>query len=139
MNSQLIGEDLMLGKTESKRRGVTEDEMVGWHHQLMSLSKLRRCEGRGMLESCSPWGRKESDRTERLNNNNTLTDTRFPKVCRGRDGLGNKYGQAGVVSSTSACQATQAIISKTDWLHPSWGFIYFQKVCAYKNTALQPK
>ena len=25
---------LMLGKTESKRRGKMEEEMVGWHHQL---------------------------------------------------------------------------------------------------------
>ena len=24
---------LMLGKTEGRRRGVTEDEMVGWHHR----------------------------------------------------------------------------------------------------------
>ena len=32
----------MLGKIESKRRkGVTEDETVGWHHQLVSLSKLQ--------------------------------------------------------------------------------------------------
>ena len=23
---------LMLGKTEGRSRGVTEDEMVGWHH-----------------------------------------------------------------------------------------------------------
>ena len=30
-----LGKTLMLGKTEDKRRrGVTEDEMVGWHHQL---------------------------------------------------------------------------------------------------------
>ena len=37
-----LDETLMLGKIESKRRrGLTEDEMVGWHHQLMSLSKLR--------------------------------------------------------------------------------------------------
>ena len=25
---------LVLGKTEGKRRRATEDEMVGWHHQL---------------------------------------------------------------------------------------------------------
>ena len=25
---------LMLGKNERRRRGMTEDEMVGWHHQL---------------------------------------------------------------------------------------------------------
>ena len=34
----------MLGKIEGRgKRGVTEDEMVGWYHRLkdMSLSKLR--------------------------------------------------------------------------------------------------
>ena len=34
---------LILGKTEGKRRrGLTEDEMVGWHHRpnRLSLSKL---------------------------------------------------------------------------------------------------
>ena len=25
---------LMLGKTEDRREGTTEDEIVGWHHQL---------------------------------------------------------------------------------------------------------
>ena len=25
---------LMLGKIEGRRKGTTEDEMVGWHHQL---------------------------------------------------------------------------------------------------------
>ena len=34
---------LMLGKIEGRRtkKGETEDEMVGWHHRLMSLGKLR--------------------------------------------------------------------------------------------------
>ena len=30
-----LGKTLMLGKIEGgRRRGMTEDEMVGWHHQL---------------------------------------------------------------------------------------------------------
>ena len=34
----------MLGKIESKRRkGVTEDETVGWHHQLQEIVKDREC------------------------------------------------------------------------------------------------
>ena len=43
---------------------MTEDEMVdGTTNSMdMSLSKLREC--------CSPWGGKEPDTTERLNNNN---------------------------------------------------------------------
>ena len=35
----------------------------------MSLSKLREMEEQGSLQCFSPWGRKESDTTERLNNN----------------------------------------------------------------------
>ena len=27
-----LGKTLMLGKTEGRRRGTTEDKMVGWHH-----------------------------------------------------------------------------------------------------------
>ena len=36
----------------------------------MSLSKLGNSEGQGSLECYSPWGHKESDTTEQLNNNN---------------------------------------------------------------------
>ena len=44
MKSRLIGKDPNAGKDcRQEEKGVTEDEMVGWHHQLndMSLSKLR--------------------------------------------------------------------------------------------------
>ena len=35
VKSQIIGKDLTLGKIEGKRRrGVTKDKMVGWHHRL---------------------------------------------------------------------------------------------------------
>ena len=38
----------------------------------MSLSKLQEMEGQGSLGCCSPWGLKESDKTERLNGNNNM-------------------------------------------------------------------
>ena len=50
---------------------VTEDEMVGWHHQLNGHEFKQTPgdgEGQGGLACCSPWGDKESDMTERLNN-----------------------------------------------------------------------
>ena len=59
----------MLAKTEGRRkRGkrVTEDEMIGWHHQLNgheSEKTLRDSEGQGNLACCSPWGHKEMDVT----------------------------------------------------------------------------
>ena len=50
---------------------MTEDEMVGWHHQLnghKSEQILGDSEGQGSLACCSPWSHKESDMTEQLNN-----------------------------------------------------------------------
>ena len=46
--------------------GVTEDEMIGWHHRLNgheSEQTLGGREGQGSLVCCSPRGRKESDTT----------------------------------------------------------------------------
>ena len=65
---------LMLRKFEyRKRRGVTEDEMVRWHNwhnghefEQTPVDSI----GQGILECCSPWGHKESDRTEWLKNKN---------------------------------------------------------------------
>ena len=56
-----------------EEKGTTEDEMVGWHHRLNGHEfeqALGDGEGQESLVSCSPWGRKESDTTERLKNNN---------------------------------------------------------------------
>ena len=49
---------------------MTEDEMVGWHHQLDGHEFEQPPEvgdGQGSLVCCIPWGRKESDMTEQLN------------------------------------------------------------------------
>ena len=52
---------------------MTEDEMVGWHHQLdghefeQALGDGKR---HGGLVCCGPWGCKKSDTTKCLNNNN---------------------------------------------------------------------
>ena len=55
---------------------MTEDEMIGWHHRLDGCEfeqALGAGEGQGSLAACcNPWGLKESDTTERLNNNNGM-------------------------------------------------------------------
>ena len=46
---------------------MTEDKMVGWHHQLNGQEFEQAPEvsdGQGSLACCSPWGHKRSDTTE---------------------------------------------------------------------------
>ena len=45
---------------------MTEEEMVGWHHQLNACEfeqTLGDSEGQGSLACCSPWDCKGSDMT----------------------------------------------------------------------------
>ena len=76
VKSQLIGKDSNARKDwgqELKR--VIEDEVVGWHHWFNgheSEQTQGHSEGQESLACCSPWGHKESDTTEQLNNNLTL-------------------------------------------------------------------
>ena len=49
---------------------MTENEMVGWHHQLDGHEFEQAPgvgDGQGSLACCSPWCHKELDTNERLN------------------------------------------------------------------------
>ena len=53
-----------------EEKGTTEDEMAGWPHWLDGRESEWTPgvgDGQGGLACCSPWDRKESDMTERLN------------------------------------------------------------------------
>ena len=80
----LIGKDPDTGKDwRQEEKGMTEDEMVGWHHQLdgHEFEQASRVgDGQGGLACCSPWGHKESDTTERLNWT-TVNHLMWGKVC----------------------------------------------------------
>ena len=69
--SWLIGKDPDAGKDwRWEEKGMTEDKMVGWHHQLDGHEfeqALGVGNGQGSLACCSPWGHKETDMTEWLN------------------------------------------------------------------------
>ena len=54
-------------KKEWRQEGTTEDEMIGWHHQLNDdefEQALGDGEGQRSPACCSPWGCRESDTTE---------------------------------------------------------------------------
>ena len=65
--SDSFGKTLMLGKTGQKEKGMTEYEMVGWHHWLHGHGfgwALEVGDGQGGLACCASWGHKESDMPE---------------------------------------------------------------------------
>ena len=66
----LICKDPDAEKDLRQEKGMTEDEMVGWHHWLNGHefeSTPGVDDGQGGLVCCGPWGHKESDTTEWLN------------------------------------------------------------------------
>ena len=71
MKSRLAGKYLEAGKDgRQEEKGTTEDEMVGWHHQL-SGHEFEQApgvgDGQGGLACYSPRDHNESDTTEQLN------------------------------------------------------------------------
>ena len=69
--SWLIGKYSDAGRDWGKEeKGTTEDDRAGWHHWLDERESEWTPgvgDGQGGVACCDSWGRKESDRTERLN------------------------------------------------------------------------
>ena len=86
--AESLEKTMLLGKIEGRRR--RGQQRIRWLYGItdsmdMSLSKLRENgERQGSLARCSPWGCKESDMTEQLNNNNyswTLRQVQVMYFC----------------------------------------------------------
>ena len=57
---------------KAEEKGMTEDQIVGWHHWLNGYEFEQAPgdgEGQGSLACCSPWGHKVYETTEWLNHN----------------------------------------------------------------------
>ena len=64
---RLPGEEGSGKNCEKYHKGKTEDEMVGWHHQLYGYEFEQAPgvgEGQGSLACCNPRSHKELDTTE---------------------------------------------------------------------------
>ena len=133
--------------------------MVGWHHRLNGHEFEQTpgdCEGQGSLVSCSPWGRKEPDTTERLNNNKnnkTCNITSCPNdgkcVKRGLRSLEMRYrgclqrikvtsqpslpGTEGFLGTQTFCSKVQQVLDKPGHFCPPW-FIPFT-VAAWRQAS----
>ena len=80
-NSQLIGKDPDAGKDGGRgKKGITEDEMVGWHHPLNGHEFEQTpgdCEGQGSLACSSPWGQKSKTRVSNWKTTNSFVSISF--------------------------------------------------------------
>ena len=83
--SWLIGKDPDAGKDwGQEKKGMTEDEMVGWRHWLDGHEfeqTPRDSKGQGSLARCSPWGHKET----RLKDLTTIKRTSRPQLSTGHN------------------------------------------------------
>ena len=72
--ANLLGKTLLLGKIEGRKR--SGQQSMRWLDGITDSMDIEfeqtagDGEGQGSLVCCSPWGHKESDPTEWLNNNN---------------------------------------------------------------------
>ena len=67
-------------------RGATADEIAGWPHQLNGHEFGQAMEdsgGQGSLVCCNPRGRKESDMTQQLSNNERVTEDEESEAGQG--------------------------------------------------------
>ena len=72
---------------EQEEKGMTEDEMAGWHHRLDGCESEWTPgvgDGQGGLACCDSWGCKELDTTEQLN---------WTEPCRGCAVITNSFQQ----------------------------------------------
>ena len=79
--SRLIRKDPDAGKDwRQEEKGMTEDEIVGWHHWLNGHEfeqTLGDGEGQGSLMCCSPLGCRDSDTTEQMHNNKSPYTSKY--------------------------------------------------------------
>ena len=68
--ASLVVKNLLASASDTYLISGSERSPEEWHGDLLWYSCLGKSHGQKNLVGCSPWGRKESDMTSRLNNNN---------------------------------------------------------------------
>ena len=121
----LIGKDPNGGKDwRQEEEGTTENEMVGWHHQLDGHEFEQGPgvgDGQGSLACCSPWGQKDLDMTEWLNWTK-LNCSVIPTLCDPQGISRTRILEWDAIPFTRACSWPW------DWNHISCisdGFFFF--------------
>ena len=115
-NSWLFRKDPDAGKYWGQKKGTTESEMIGWHHRLNGYEFEQTqgdSEGQGGLVCCSPWGCRESDTTELLNNRRMRGSTQC-KVW----GKSGPQGRTGRVKARLGMTWDLQKQERLEWMEP---------------------
>ena len=129
----LIGKDPDAGKDwGQEEKGMTEDEIVGWHHRLDGHEfgqALGAGDGQGGLAGCSPWGGKELDMTERLNWAELTETIKRSVVARGwvRKGEDEEMKHRGFLGSETTLDDTMMLDTCR------YTFIQTQRMCTSQS------
>ena len=100
-----------------EKKGMTEDEMVGWHHWLNgheSEQTLGDSEGQGSLVCCSPWGHKELDTSNWAHTHETETTHIDAFDCGAGEDSWESLGQQGDKAVNHKGNQPQMFIERTD-------------------------
>ena len=121
----LIWKDPDAGKDwKWEDKGLTEDEMVGWHHQLDGHAFEQAPgvgDGQGGLVCCGLWGRKELDTTEWLN----WTEVKINKQGQPAFGWRFKTQHPNVLNASHVCVLLNVKWSRSDWIVETVFFFFF--------------
>ena len=114
-----------------EEKGMTEDEMAGWHHRLDGYGfgwTPGVGDGQGGLACCGSWGHEESDMTERLN----WTDPYSRKTCRSSVNTGGT-GMVLASAEKTHCRGIAWNLSISDLIVTSF---HFSMVTVHGETSL---
>ena len=125
----LIGKDLDAGKDwRQEEKGMTEDEMVGWHHQLNGHEFEQASgvgDGQAGLACCCPWGSRQS---EWLNNNDSKFHT-----------LSTPLSRLNFYWSVQSIFAEEEHGTRVKWNQVWWRNIPIKKQVDKRRYSLSPK
>ena len=99
-----------------EEKGTTEEEMVGWHHRLNGHEfeqTLGDGDGQGSLVCYSSWDRKESDMTQQLNNNTSLSPLWTSPLINKESSVALSVREILIQNQKTVCNATRQSI----WHH----------------------
>ena len=105
---------------------MTEDEMVGWHHQLNGHEfeqTLGDSEGQGSLACYGPWVQKELYMTQQLNSKNTRlaqgeNNSAIPLVSVTMS-HSLSWNSCGAHTSSSVCTPSLPVVTDLPWTLPA--------------------